>query len=324
MINMIKKITLASALSVALPAVAVENIIRTPVPTIPTNWVKASPLLGDWMKTAEPTCAAWTPLPEEVEKNLAFTQSRECKTPETRTVQERQYNRVMDAYRLVGDPVVESRESVTNERQQAVGTKFNVGFVVLDATPGVDGIYMVLDKRTGDTFSAYVNMTDDGGNWVLVAYWIKPSDFSRRFNEIGVKGKEIKTYSKDPIQFPVPPAGFINGSSRALLKSENSGWIQQYGTWQSYDVFEDGDVSYTGFPANSSKGNVTLFVIGNAWSAPQLPESIFGFSPTYGPSEACGGNGKTGKTKICPISNLSGWSSHAEGSARKFYFLKAE
>ncbi len=263
-----------------------------------------------------------SPLPDTIDHGVAFTQERECTSQDSRTSQARQYNQRLDQYRPIGQPVVEDRQISATEAQESVGTKINAGLVIMNAVPGVSGIYQIQDKNTGNTFNAYVNMTDDGGNWVLALHWSDPSSVTRQMKDLAVKGRPISSYTANPA-YPVIPSGVINASSHGLLKSANAGWISAYGSWQSFPLFEPGfQITSAGFQAKNPAGNVTLYNHGNGWNIIGVETSNFGLWTEYGNGGPCGGANRQGTTKICPSTNFSNWTSHVESDANKSFYLK--
>lgn len=315
-------VSLANACSL-LPVFA-DNIIRTPAPILPGNggWISASPLEGEWTPGGTPSCQEWAPHTDTVGYGKPLTQTRECTSSESRTIQARQYNRALDEYRLVGDPRTENREMVSAESRDVTGTK--AGLVVLNGVPGVDGIYSVKDKATDNIFNAYVNMTDDGGNWVLAIHWVNPGSISRTMGDFVAKGRAVKPYTANAA-YPVVPNGLINGSTHGLLKSENAGWISTFGSWQSFPLFEQGfTITGSGYSVNTPIGPKTLYTQSNAWGGTGGEASIFAFWAHNSSGSVCGRSGAAGTTKICPITNMSNWASHGESAAKKFFFLKAE
>lgn len=205
-----------------------------------------------------------------------------------------------------------------------MGTKQVVSTLkVINPVAGVDGIYQVTDSQSGNTFDAYVNMTYDGGYWVLAAYWTSPAQFTPTNAQLVYKGKALSTYSYAPSTYPVIPSGIINQSSRGLLRSENSGWISSFGQWQSFDLLNAGETK-SGYPANTSIGDKTIYSRSAGWGGIITEAGDFGFWSRLGNNGPCGGSGTAGSTKICPASNFTNWSSHVESTAKKFFYLKGE
>ena len=320
-----KLIALAVMSVVSAQAVS-ENVIRVSAPVQKASsatWRAASPIVSEW-DVLSTTCAEWTPEADTVDDGISFTQTRACNKDESRTTQQREYNAQLDQYRNVGSPATESRTVSEVESQNAVGTKQVASTLkIINPIAGVDGIYQVTDSKSGNTFNAYVNMTYDGGYWVLAAYWTSPSQFTRTNAQLIYRGKALSTYSAAPSTYPVIPSGIINQSSRGLLRSENSGWISLFGQWQSFDLPNAGEIK-TGYLATTSSGNKTIYPRSAGWGGNVEEVGTFGFWSTNTNTGACGGSGRAGTSLICPSSNFTNWASHVEGSAKKFFYLKGE
>lgn len=324
-----KLIALAIIALVSTQAVS-ENVIRVQVPITNAGskitWSPAEPTYTDWVAETE-TCDAWIPDPSTVNMGVSFEQTRTCTYEETRQVQAREYSAYLDEYRNLGEPTPETRPISNTETQNAVGTKFvTSSFEIQNPVPGVNGIYQVKDTATNTTFNAYVNMTYDGGYWVLAAYWVVPSEMIRTNGQLVYRGGTLATYTRNASIYPVIPSGKINGSTRALLRSENGSWISLFGQWQSFDTMPAGSIA-PNYSATTSIGNKTIYPRNAGWpnyGNPNITSSgSFGFWTTYGNGGPCGGENRVGTNKMCVMAD-NGYSSHGDSSTNKFFYLKAQ
>ena len=87
--------------------------------------------------------------------------------------------------------------------QEATGTK-TAFLTIVNPVQGQNGIYQITDGKNG-TFPAYVNMTDDGGKWILIARWTASPSGTVTFNNFAVKGNSITTYTNSSASYPVIP-----------------------------------------------------------------------------------------------------------------------
>ena len=302
-----------------------DNIIRVaaPVQKHVEQWVASSPLYGEWTSLSR-TCGAWAPDAATIPSGQSFSQSRSCNQQESRTIQQREYNSQQNLYRNVGEPATENRSVTEEESQNAVGTKAVVSTLKINnPVAGVNGIYSVTDTASNTNFNAYVNMTYDGGYWVLALYWTSPAQITRTNRQLVYKDNPISTFSSNESIYPVMPSGIINGATRGMLVSLNSGWTNLFGAWQSFELLNPGELK-AGYLAKTPLGNKTIYPMAAGWGGRVTEAGTFGFWSVYGKNGGCGGDGVIGSGKYCPSTNFGNWSLHADGSSGKFYYLKAE
>lgn len=324
-----KLIALAIMALVSTQAIS-ENVIRVQVPITNAGskitWSPAEPTYTDWVAETD-TCDTWMPDPSTVNMGVSFEQTRTCTYEETRQVQAREYSAYLDEYRNLGEPTPETRPISNTETQNAVGTKIvTSSFEIQNPVPGVNGIYQVKDTATNKTFNAYVNMTYDGGYWVLAAYWVVPTEMVRTNNQLLYRGSALATYSKNPSTYPVIPSGMINTSARALLRSENSSWISTFGQWQSFETMAAGATA-PHYNASTSIGNKIIYTHAAGWPSTSntniTSSNPFGFWTTYGNGGPCGGENRVGTNKMCVMAS-TGYSPHGDSTSNKFFYLKAQ
>lgn len=320
-------IALTPLISFASESSRPGNIIRTTAPIISVKegtWV-SKPLVSEWEKTGDINCGMWSPAANVMDNNIEFTQTRTCSTQETRTITPREYHTTTHNFRFTGQPVLENRTGSQTETQQAIGTNTNNGLVVMNGKPGVNGIYQVRDKVSGKVFNAYVNMVDDGGNWVLVLYWVNSSSIGRIWNEMAVKNAKINPWTANSTIYPVIPAGITNKASRALLVSGNADWKKLFGAWQSFPMF-DSNFSFTssGFTVKTPSGNKTMHTRSSGWQQTTNKNQYFGFWTVWGNSGPCGGANKAATSRICPSTKFGTESAHTDMSSNKFFYIKAD
>lgn len=298
------------------------------------QWLKTDPKFVAWVDPATDNefyryeCKVWTPKPETIELGKKFTQTAtDCKGKQFAQMIDQELNNVTNKLRDVGEPYIDS----TNEKvltdltntQESVGTK-SVYLTIINPVQSQSGIYQISDGKSG-SFPAYVNMTDDGGNWILIARWNASPAGTVTFNNFAVKGNTITTYSNASGSYPVLPTGSKNDSSRMLIKSYGANWIASFGTWQSFSTFAPGTViGSSGISAKTSIGNKTLFIRANGWytQIAQDMTSIVGFFSAYSNTGVCGGANVVGSKPMClTYTNDSG--SHFDSTSLKEAYIKA-
>lgn len=272
-------------------------------------------------------CTNWTPAPETVLVGTTFTQTAtDCKGKKFAKMAKQEKNNITNEIRQTETYIDETNEQVSTNlthTQEATGTKTDF-LTIVNPVQGQSGIYQITDGKNG-TFPAYVNMTDDGGNWILVARWTTSPAGAIRFNNFAVKGNPIRTYTNDPNNYPVAPNSIKNESSTMLIKSFGAGWTSMFGSWQSFSTFTPSTViGPSGIAANTSIGPKTLYIRTNGWVGilPQDMTSTVGFMTTYGNSGPCGGANKVGSNKICIVYSDDS-TSHFDIKSLKEAYIKA-
>lgn len=206
----------------------------------------------------------------------------------------------------------------------------NLALSIVNPVPNSDGIYQITDSA-GGTFPAYVDMTTDGGYWILAFRWTLPPApvNSRTFNNLVVKGQPISGYSVLPATFPAIPAGRVtaNPATEYLLRSSNATWTSLFGTWQRMNTFNattDAIVHNVGVPAVTSIGNRTMHGHRTGWGSPTTMNLVLGFWTVAGPNGHCGGAGIVGTNKCCPVGSQGDGGSHYDGTnSVKQVYLRA-
>lgn len=305
-------------------AASAANIIRViaPVEYVERGeWLMGSPVLGPAYDAAT-SCEDWLPDASTVTQGEFFEQTAQCTTTSSHTVQQQEVNSATGKTRNVGLATVESSTEQSTKTQQAVGTSTSTDtFTVINPVAGRNGIYTVKNKT--NTFSAYVDMTTDGGKWVLAARWVESSE-SVAFNNIVVKGNALKTQSIDPTNYPVIPSGNLNTSDRVLVVSGNASWQAKYGAWQEFATFAPNTVlNSSGFPVTSPSGNFTLYHDRSAWNLPQTMDQTFSMWTVPNNSGDCGGANRVGPNRMCVVMG-PGYGSHADLTSVKSLYLKAQ
>lgn len=298
------------------------------------QWKPTSPKFLNWVDSEKSDpyyryeCKVWAPLPETVTAGTTFTQTaKDCKG--------KQYANMINQEILEGSTDVRDSgvayvdktnfkviENLENT-QESKGTK-SVYLTILNPVQGQSGIYQVSDGKSG-TFPAYINMTDSGGNWILVARYTAPPSTSVSWSEFGVKGNKIITYTNDASKYPVLPNNSINGSSQMMVKHSNTTWTSLYGSWQTFATFAaNTSIGTAGFPVNTSIGAKTMFIRANGWmgSIPQNMTSIVGLFNVYGNSGVCGGANTVGSNKMC-ITYTGDNTAHFDYTSLKEFYIKA-
>lgn len=324
------KISLLSSLFISSLVNANEYQVRIPFDGVYAQavvWEKYASLYTSWVDSGTPYgCLNWTPLASTVADGQTFEQSStECNQKQTRNAQDREKNKTTQEIRNVGKSYVEEKViSNVASKQNSIGT-MKGGLVILNPVSGVSGIYDIQDT-SGAKFKAYVNMTDAGGNWVLIDRWIISPLTSAKFNDVVVKNKPLVTYTNDATNYPVVTKGLINSSSSVLFTSGNPSWQSLFGAWQSFPTFKSTDtVTSTGFPVSTPIGTKTMFAQSSGWPGQISPgmTAQFGLWPVYGNGGPCGGANVVGYNRICPTLETGAPGSHFDGTYVKALYIKA-
>jgi len=117
------------------------------------------------------TCTNWTPLPSTVDEGKTFTQTAsDCVVNQSRTRTESVKPEGGEAFQLVSSMTENKQLTGQTKSRDSVGTKaLATNYMkVVNPVLGVNGIYTI-DAGSQGTFQAYVDMTTDGGHWILVA-----------------------------------------------------------------------------------------------------------------------------------------------------------
>ena len=206
----------------------------------------------------------------------------------------------------------------------------NLALSIVNPVEGSSGIYQVTDSN-GDTFPAYVDMQTDGGYWVLAARWAGTvaTANQRTFLNLVVRDQPINGYSVNPSTHPAIPAGRIlqNPALQYSPRSSNSSWTSLFGAWQRMSTFENASQSIlhgVGVPAVTSIGNRTLHGHRTGWAQNTSLTYPLGFWTVAGNSGHCGGAGKVGTNKCCPVVSSGDGGSHYDNTATtKQVYLRA-
>jgi hypothetical protein len=258
--------------------------------------------LSDWSDT-QVTCQSWSPDPSTYGEGEVFTQTgSNCEVAQARERSE--------AYSLDGSTWTSTLNTIENQTlvnqtrtREAIGTDNtrNSAIRILNPVEGVSGIYTI-DAGPKGTFQAYVDMTTEGGNWILVERWTSAVGSYFYMADAVVKGTPIKSYTNNATSYPVIKSGVYNTSSSVLLKSGNTTWAKTMGNWQVFQTFDKShSFDSNGFDVKLSTGATRkMFHIRAGWREVQSVNTAhLGFMETWGPSGMCGGSG-TGKGKYCP------------------------
>lgn len=275
-------------------------------------------------------CSNWSPDIETVTEGQSFSQTAtDCKSNQYAKVIAQEKSNRTGLTRTVGDSYTDKSQinvlSQQTSTQSAVGTKGTL-LRIKDPVAGVNGVYQINDGR-GGTFNAYVNMTDNGGNWILIARWTNKTGTptSYLFNNVVVKNQTMLSFTNDPTSYPAIPSNkYKNPSSQAMFMSGNSSWISSYGSWQAFSTFSStATIGSSGFSVSTPSGSRTMYAPGGAWNNTVDMSGVFGLWPVFGNSGPCGGAGREGTNKICPYLENIGTNSHFDITSTKYLYLKA-
>lgn len=205
---------------------------------------------------------------------------------------------------------------------------------IINPVVNSNGIYDVTDDD-GNTFPAFVLMTIDGGYWVLVARWtgfISSALPSAKisFEKSIQKNKPVSGYSNLAASMPAIPSGKIskNPSKEWLLINGNAGWQSNLGQWQKGQTLNE-DVTHivhgVGVPVTTPSGNRTLHGHRTGWFQDTHVSAGFGFWNQSGNMGPCGGAGREGTSKYCPVMAFSneGYSVHSDSTSVKSLYIRA-
>lgn len=274
-------------------------------------------------------CVNFAPLPEDMRKNIEFDQTaNDCKGKQIANVIRQEKNKSTGEIRTVGAEFTDaSQEKIVtglSKTQKAMGTMTDYLYVE-NPVPGQSGIYSISNGE-GGSFPAYVNMTDDGGYWVLIGRWTQlPSNEPKRnFKDVVVRGGKVVTYTNDASGHPVVPKNYKNNSARVLFKSFNSEWVNRYGTWQSFTTYSSSSSLASGIQAKTSIGSKVLYAEAAGWRGQRLEDmsDTFGLWTQVGAGGPCGGSGVAGGNRICPSFSYA-TAPHFDVTSLKEVYLRA-
>jgi len=285
------------------------------------SWVA----LADEVKTngsVTNSCAAWTPAENTVEVGVKFNQTRACTATTPYTKQSRESISSLGLTRNVGSLVAYSQSTPRTETQTATGTQpLNRSLAIINPVPGVNGIYSI-SNGNGGSYQAYVDMTTNGGYWILLDRWVN-SIPTKTMGQVAFKGMATSG-STDDANYPVIPNGTINTSSQVLFVPGHSGWIASYGAWQTFNTFAQGTViGSAGFAITTPNGASTLYGQSAGWQGTTSSGSIFGLWTQWGNGGSCGGDGRVGSNKMCVIAQTQTANNHYDISFVKHLYLRA-
>lgn len=317
---------------------AVEYQARIPfdgvfqAPQGPEVWNTYEPIYSNVQLSGTPfSCKTWNPARETITLNTVFTQtSNDCMQAQTRTVQNREISSRTNQIRNAGSPFQDTSTLAENKTltREAKGTKGGSLLIVKpvgNTVDGTSGIYEIT-SASGTNFNAYVNMTDNGGNWILLARFVTAPNVTLTGNQVVVKDKAVGSYTNDAVKYPVIKSGEKNTSIEVMYKGENAKWNSMFGAFQSFPTFSSTETSVptSGFSATTPIGTKTLFLQGQGWNDSSFTFP-FGLWTVYGNSGSCGGSGRAVPVadRICPSIYTVIPNSHFDAVSLKTFYLKA-
>ena len=325
-------ILLTSSLSQAIEyqaRIRMDGVFQEPQG--PEVWNTYEPLYSNVELSGTPfACKTWNPARETITLNTVFTQtSNDCMQAQTRTVQNREISSRTNQIRNSGAPFQDSslseNKTLTRDSKGTKGGSLLIVKPVGNTIAGTNGIYEIT-SASGTNFNAYVNMTDNGGNWILLARFVTAPNVTLTGNQVIVKDKAVGSYTNDAARYPVIKSGEKNTSIEVMYKGENAKWNSMYGEFQSFSTFPSTTTSVpvSGFSVNTPIGAKTLFLQGQGWNDSSLTFP-FGLWTTYGPNGSCGGVGRSVAVadKICPSIYTVIPHSHFDAVSLKTFYLKA-
>lgn len=191
------------------------------------------------------------------------------------------------------------------------------------------GIYPVM-LDDGTLVDAYVDMETDGGFWIQVADWTGsvPAGSNLTYGSALRKGQTFNSYTVDAVNSPVVPAGRLtNRGTEWMFKSPNANWIALYGTYQigkAFDATKESVGPAETIPVRTPLGDKVFYGPRTGWGESTAMTHDFGFWTQQGAGGPCGGAGRAGPVRSCPISTVGNlWGNHCDLSSRKKFFVRA-
>lgn len=189
------------------------------------------------------------------------------------------------------------------------------------------GVYEVLDLKTGETNNAYINNSDGGGAWMLIAAWQAINGNIRNFNQLMQKGFTVLPNDEllDPL-FPCYPKTFMNNSEEWMFTSDRVGWVNLYGSYMYGKTFASGDINIGAgvpVPVTTPLGAKNVYGRQSGWSGATPLNSNFGLWTHPNNTGPCGGSNVVGSDKICPCAgNWGSPENHCDSTGTKRLYLR--